>query len=51
MLSEKMKENIQALATLKNEYYENKHKDENIIKVKEKEIYKEILENKIIRLR
>lgn len=51
MLSEKMKENIQALATLKNEYYENKHKDENIIKVKEKEIYKEILENKRKRLR
>lgn len=51
MLSEKMKENIQALATLKNEYYENKHKDENIIKVKEKEIYEEILENKIKRLK
>lgn len=51
MLSEKMKENVQALATLKNEYYENKHKDENIIKVKEKEIYKEILENKRKRLK
>jgi hypothetical protein len=47
MLSEKMKENIQTLATLKNEYYENKHKDENIIKVKEKEIYEEILKNKL----
>ncbi len=47
MFPEKMKENIQALATLKNEYYENKYKDENIIKVKEKEIYEEILKNKL----
>jgi hypothetical protein len=51
MISKKMKENIQALAMLKNEYYENKHKDENFIKAKEKEIYNEILKNKIIWLK
>jgi hypothetical protein len=51
MISKKMKENIQTLATLKNEYYENKYKDENIIKIKEKEIYNEILKNKIIWLK
>lgn len=47
MLSEKMKENIASLVALKNEYYENDHKDENIIKQKEKEIYEEILKNKL----
>jgi hypothetical protein len=47
MLPSKMKENIQALATLKNEYYENKYRDDSIIKKKEKEIYEEILENKV----
>lgn len=51
MLSEKMKENIQALATLKSEYYDNKNKNENIIKTKEKEIYEEILKNKLKRLK
>jgi hypothetical protein len=47
ILDKRTRDKVEELAKLKNEYYDNKYKDENIVKNKEKEIYESILESKI----
>ncbi len=47
ILDKRTRDKVEELAKLKNEYYDNKYKDENIVKNKEKEIYESIIESKI----
>jgi len=51
ILDEKTLDIIDELVDLKNQYYENNNKDEDMIKTKEKEIYKTILTDKIKSIR
>lgn len=51
ILDKKMRDKIADLTQLKNDYYDNKNKDEYNVKKAEAEIYETILSNKITRLK